>query len=219
MRKALFFLGLTILLVGLIFLTISSIRNWRLEPIKTTIKTTTGSWNVSENLTKGNTYVLDIMSSIKWRDDYTDGGYETPQPVDVAIFSPDEGQTKLQAFFIAQLPSVPGYKSTFPSLVYVEYGSVDSDSLDVDESYPQIRFTAKQGGNYTASIIEETLNWTRGPPREIILYKEIVENQNLYTNLLQNSGVVCLFTGAVISVWGARASKKIRIKLKKKVKK
>lgn len=215
MRMKLFFLGLIILLVGLIFLALVLVRNVKLE----TVKKTTESWEISENLVDGKTYVLDIMSSSQWRDDYTEGGYETPQSVDVVIISPNGGKTKLQAFFLARLSSSPWYKSTFPSLVHVEYGSVDSNSSEVDESYPQVRFTVKQGGNYTAIVREETLNWTKGPPREMIFYEQVFENQNLHTIFLQSSGLVCLFTGFIISVWGARTTKKIRIKQKKKIKK
>jgi hypothetical protein len=203
------------LLGGLTFLAVGSVRNVELE----TVKKISESWIVSENLMKGNTYVLDIMSSYKWRDDYTDGFYETPQPVDLMVISPNEGITNLQAFFLARLPTSPWQKGSFPSLVYVEYGNVDSDSLEVDESYPQVRFTVKQGGYYTAIVREETLNWTRGPPRELIFYKEVFENPNLYTIFLQSTGLVCLFTGFIISVWGARTPKKIRIKQKKKTKK
>lgn len=214
MRKKLFSLGLIILLAGLTFLAVGSVRNVKLE----SVKKTTESWEVSENLMEGDTYILDIMSSYQWRDDYTDGVYETPQPVDVVIISPNGNGTKLQAFFLARLPTSQWQKSTFPSLVHVEYRSIDFDSLEVDESYPQVRFTVKQGGNYTAIVREETLNWTRGPPREISLCEEVFENQNLYTVSLQISGLICLFAGLVISVWGARATEKIRIKRKKKTK-
>lgn len=203
------------MLAGLILLGIGSTRNVRLEQITST----SASWEVSENLMKGHTYVFDIYSSYEWRDDYTAGGYEDPQPVEVVMISPDGGETKLQAFFLAKLPSVSWYKSTLPSLVHVEYRSVDSDSLDVDESYPQVRFTVIRGGNYTARVIEETLNWTIGPPGKMIFKEEVIENQNLFTNPLQSSGVACLFTGVVISVWMARASKKIRIKRNRKVEK
>lgn len=214
MRKKLFSLGLIILLAGLTFLAVGSVRNVKLEPVKKT----TESWKVSENLMEGDTYILDIMSSNQWRDNYTDGVYETPQPVDVVVISPNGNGTTLQAFFLARLPTSPWYKSTFPSLVHVEYRSIDFDSLEVDESYPQVRFTVKQGGNYTAIVREETLNWTRGPPREISFCKEVFENQNLYTIFIQISGLICLFAGLVISVWGARATEKIRIKRKKKIK-
>jgi len=214
LRKALVFFGLIILLAGLASIVIGSIRNTRLEPLKNS----TESWEISENLSKGNTYVLDIMSSYVWRDDYTAGAYLTPQIVDVVIISPDDGRTKLQGFFLAQLPSTPGYKSTFPSLVHVEYESVDSDSLDVDESYPQVRFTAKLGGNYTASIMSETLNWTSGPPREMIFY-QVVEDQSSSMVFLQGGGAVCFFTGAVISAWGVRTTKRFKVKTRRKAKK
>lgn len=203
------------MLVGLTFLAVSSIRNVRLE----TVKKATESWKVSENLMEGGTYVLDIMSGNQWRDDYTDGLYETPQPVELMVISPNGGKTNLQAFFLARLPTSPWYKSTFPSLVYVDYETVDSNSLKVDESHPQPRFTVKQGGNYTAIVREESLNWTRGPPREMIFYREVFENPNLYTIFLQGSGLVCLFTGFIISVWGARATKKVKIKRKKRARK
>lgn len=210
MRKTLFFVGVITLLLGLTLLTVGSFRNVKLE----LIKKTTESWEVSENLAEGNTYVLDIRSSSQWRDDWTGGGYEESQPVDVVIISPNGGTTKLQAFFYALPPTSSWYKSTFPSLVHVEYGSVDSDSIEVDESYPQVRFTIKRGGIYTARIIEESLYWAIGSPREMIFFKEVFENQNLNPVFLQGSGLVCLFIGFVISAWGA--SKKEKIKRKKK---
>lgn len=216
MRKVLFFLGLSILLAGLVLLGVSSIRSVKLKEIASS----TASWEVSENLMKGHTYVFDIYSSYTWRDDYTMGGYEDAQPVDVVIISPNENETSLQAFFFAVLPPLGSYyKSTLPSLVHVEYRSVDSRSLDVDKSYPQVRFTVIREGNYTARVIEETLDWAIGPPKEMVFKEEVIENQNLFTNLLQSSGVACLLTGVVVSVWMARASKKIRIKRNKKVKK
>lgn len=206
LRKKLFSLGLIILLAGLIFVAVGSIKNERLGPIKKS----TESWEVSENLMKGNTYVLDVMSSTQWRDNYTGAVlYETELPVDMVITSPDGGETKLQAFFLARLPTSPWYKSTFPSLVRVEYGTVDSDSLEVDESYPRVRFTVKQKGDYTARIIEETLNWTQGLPREMILYIVVVEN--VYPIFFPSGGILCL-VGIVVSVVGAKATEKKRLR-------
>jgi hypothetical protein len=198
------FFGLVILFAGLGSVVAGSIKGTRLDPVDNV----TSSWEVSENLSKGNTYVLDIFSSYKWRDDYTAGGYTTPQPVDMVIASPYGGLTKLQAYFIAELPET-GYKSTLPSLAHVEYESVDFDSLDVDESYPQVRFTTRQTGNYSARIVAETLNWTTGAPKEIIIY-HVVEYQDSWMIYLQGGGLVGLLTGAVISAWGAKTAKKIR---------
>jgi hypothetical protein len=209
------FLGLTILLVGLVLLGFGSVRNKKLEQLTSS----TNSWEVSGNLTSGHTYVMDISSSIQWKNDWAAaGGYDYSQPVDVIITSPDGSETELQAFFYTSPPTygvnetyILGY---FPSFIHVEYRSVDYDSLDVDTSYPQARFTVKKGGNYTARIKGETLNWTSGPPREMVFEEEVIDNPSSFTNLLEGSGVVCLFTGAVISVWMARAGKRTRIKRK-----
>jgi hypothetical protein len=206
LRKWVVFFGLVILLAGLGSLVVGSIKNTRLDPVDNT----TSSWEISENLSKGNTYVLDIFSSYEWADLYTAGGYTTPQPLDMVITSPYGGVTKLQAYFIAWLPETSGQKSTLPSLVHVEYESVDFESLDVDESYPQVRFITRQAGNYTAKIVEETLNWTVGPPKEIVLY-QVVEYQDSWMIYLQEGGLVSLLTGAIISAWGAKTAKKIRI--------
>jgi hypothetical protein len=172
----------------------------------------------------GHTYVLDIHSSYQWRNDWDAhvGGYDYPQPVEVVMISPDGNESELLAFFYAVAPtsgsnySVPG---ALPSFVQVEYKSVDHKSLSVDTTYPQARFTVISGGNYTARVNGQTINWTSGPPGEMIFEEEVVENPNSFTNLLEISGVACLVPGAVISVWGARASKKIRIKRNRGVKK
>lgn len=214
LRKVLVFVGLTILLVGLVLLGFGSVRNKKLEQLTSS----TNSWEVSGNLTRGHTYVMDIYSSYQWRNDWTvAGGYDSSQPVEVEIISPDGNKTELQAFFYATAPINAGnytVPSPLPSFVHVEYSSVNYDSLSVDNSYPQARFTVKRGGNYTARVIGETLNWTSGPPREMVFEEEVIENPSSFTNLLEVSGVVCLFTGVVVSVWMARAGKKTRIKRK-----
>lgn len=211
MRKTLFYAGIILFLAGLTFLAVSS----TMQNVKqVVVKNTYDGWEISVSLEKESTYILDIMSSAYWRDDYTDGAYEEPQPVDLVIISPDGGETKLQAFFLARLPTSPYYKATFPSLVYVEYESVDSDSLEVDRDYPRVRFTVKQDGNYTARIFSDTLSWYTGPPREIIIYKEVVENQSMYPIFLQSGGILCL-AGVVISILGVRAHKKSRFKKRK----
>jgi hypothetical protein len=217
LRKVLLFLGLAIMLVGLGLLGFGSVRSKKLEQLTSS----TNSWEVSGNLTRGHTYVMDILSSYKWRDDWTlADGYDNPQPVDVEIISPDGNKTELKAYFYATAPIVgPNYTvpSPRPSFVEVQYASVDDDSLAVDYSYPQARFTVKKEGNYTAKIIpitDEILTWTSGPPSEMVFEEEIIENPTSFTNLLEGSGVVCLFTGAVVSVWMARAGKRTRIKRK-----
>lgn len=215
MRKALFYAGLAILSIGLAFFVVSSIKNVESKPLVEE----RAKWEITANLTKGSTYVFDIWSSETWRNDFSDGGYETEQPVDVVIVSPSGNKTELQAFFFGVLSSSPAYKGTRPALVYVEYLTVDSDSLDVDKSHRTVRFLAKQKGNYTARVVEKTLNWTAGPPEKLIFYQEVVPDQTYYTILLQGGGVVFLATGIVVSGWGVKATKKIKARQKRKTRK
>jgi hypothetical protein len=213
LRKVLIFVGLMILLAGLVLLAFGSVRSTELEQLNSSIN----SWKVSGNLTRGNTYVFDIYGSDKWKDDWSAGGYTTPQPVGVVITSPDGGNTSLTAYFYATAPvsgvnyTVPG---SVPTFVQVTYQSVDSNSLSVDTSYLQARFTVKNGGNYTARIIPESINWTSGPPYEMLFEEEVTENPGSFENLLEGSGLVCLFTGAAVSLLAIRARKGTRIKRK-----
>jgi hypothetical protein len=223
LRKVLLYFGLIILLASLIQLGVGSMRTSKLEQLTSTAN----SWEVSGNLTMGNTYVLYIIPSITWRNDFDGGGYITPQPVDVVITSPDKTNTTLEAYFFAMIPtsgsniSVPG---AIPSNVNVTYTSVDYNSLSVDYSYAQPRFTVKSGGNFTAAIIHQVsqnfpkgfTSWTTGPPANMIFEEEVFENAYSFADTIQISGVMCLLTGAVISAWGAMAGPKIGIKRKTK---
>jgi hypothetical protein len=210
-RKALLYLGLTILLLGVAFLIISSIKNVE----QRRIGSSTASWETSANLTKGSTYIFDIWASSQWGIDFSNGGYETEQPVDVVMVSPGGGETKLQAFFYAPLASSGSpYRAPNPSYIYTEYGTVDSDSFDVDKSYRAVRFTVKQGGNYTAHVVKETLNWTTGPPSELILYQEVIPDESSYSVFLQGGGGVCLLAGVVVLGWGVTATKKVGLRQK-----
>jgi len=208
LRRILFFAGIIFLLTGLALLVAGSMRNIN----KVIVNSEIDSWEVRGNLTNGDTYIMDVKSSYYWRDNYTSGGYATPQPVDVVITSPDEGETRLQAFFYARVPTSQYYQGTFPSLVHIEYETVDSDSIEVDESYPQIRFRARQDGIYTMRLVKETLNWTSTPPQEIELYKEeVVDDSPL---MIPSGGVLCL-VGLLVSIYGKRTTKKFKIRQRK----
>lgn len=208
MRRPIFYAGIAFSLIGLVFLVFSGyLQNFN----RILVNKTSNSFEISMNLEEKSTYILDIRSSEVWRDDYTAGAYDTPQPLEMVITSPSGNETKLLAFFYARLPSSQYYTSTFPSLIEVEYMEVDSQNLEVDEYYPQIRFTVKHGGNYQAHIIEQTLNWTRGPPKEIQLYKEVIENQKSQAFFLQSGSILSL-AGLATCVYGARAATKLRIR-------
>jgi len=202
MQRMLFYFGVSIILISLATLIAGSVMR---NVIKEKVRSIPNSWELSANLTERNTYIADIFSSVQWRDDYTEGAYQEPQPVDVIIISPDGNETTLKAYFVARLPTSPNYKATFPSLVYVEYNSIDSDSLDVDEYYPQIRFITKRGGEYIIRIVNETLEWTSGPPREIVIYQEVHESPlQLITPYVGG----LLLVGVVLSTFGLRVNSK-----------
>ena len=223
MRKVVFYFGLIILLAGLIQLGVGSTKTSALEQLTSTAN----KYEVSGNLTNGNTYVLYIIPSLAWRDAFDGGGYSTPQAIDVVITSPDGANTTLKAYFYALIPTSGGnttVRGAIPSNVNVTYESVDFNSISVDSSYPQPRFTVKSGGIYNAAIIYQVTklypqglaNWTTGPPANMIFEEEIVENAYSFTGTLQISGVTCLVTGAVISAWGMMAGQKIGVKQKTK---
>jgi hypothetical protein len=208
LRKTIFSLGIMLLLIGLTVLIVNaSLQSSRKEELDKKYDT----WTISENLTGRNTYVLNIRSSDQWQRDYTMGGYTTAQPVDVVLVSPNGNKTELLAFFYAEPAPYP-YQCPHPVLIWVEYRTVDSDSLDVDESASWIRFTVKQSGNYAACIIEQTLNWTAGPPEYIVLYREIVES---VSPIIFPSGVILCVVGVAVSIVGGRATKRLSIRNRK----
>jgi len=217
LRKTFFYTGILFLLIGLAFLIASS---YLREIKQVLVDSTSKSWEISADLEQGKTYVIDIVSSDNWTSDFTRASPDTPdtQPVDVVITSPSGGETNLTAFFYGRLPSNSYYQSTRPVVVEVKYASVDSYSLQVDEHYPRIRFTTKQGRNYTARIIERTLNWTFGPPNNIMLYIEVIEDQNSRGLVLQSGGILSII-GVVVSVYGIRTTKKLKVRRTNKFKK
>ena len=219
LRKVLIFVGLMILLAGLVFLAFGSVRSTVLEQV-TTLPPSYKSWEVSGNLTGGNTYVLNIYASTEWETDWTEGGYSNSnksQPVGVVITSPDGGETNLEACFYGSVGiKGPGYSEP-GTVTYVEtiYESNNSTCLSVDTPYvgALARFTVLEGGNYTARV-SEAINWTSGPPGEMLFEEEVTVNPSSFTNLLEGSGLAFLFTGAIVLVCAFRASKEKRIKRK-----
>ena len=210
MRKIVLITGVALLLAGLAFLVASSVLRTAAEIV---VNETQGQFEITSTLEKSSTYVLDIYASSHWRNDFADGGYEDPQPVDIVITSPNNNTTSLSAFFYATPPNEEGVPGSFPLVVMVEYRNIDSESLDCDIHYPQIRFTVKQSGLYRAQLVSETINWTIGPPRSITISKEVTKVNDANSVLLQGGGILCI-AGVGISVLGAK-SRKLKTERKK----
>jgi hypothetical protein len=201
--------GLVVILIGDM-----GLNNIKLEAIARS----ENSWEVTGYLFNDKTYVLRIESGDEWDKMFTKGKFDVPQPVNVTIVSPSGNLTKLQAFFFG-VPSTSPYVPQAPTtVVEVEYFFIDSNSLKVEEESTLIRFTVKKEGTYTARVIEEELNWARGPPLEMIFFKEFVENGDFYM-FIRLFGFVIGMVGFSISIWGAATTKKVMTKKRKTSKK
>jgi hypothetical protein len=217
MKKVIIIAGITLFLVGLILLIIPFAMQ---EVKKLPIDNAKDCWELSRTLITRETYIVDIIASTKWQYDYSefwDVFEDKPPSISMEIISPNGKKTELLGYFIAAPPSGP-YLGTRPSLFKTEYVSVDSSSLIVDESYPQIRFSVKYNGTYVIKILhgeDDSLIWTTGPPSKIIIYKEYVENR--YSSLVPIGGVLGLSGIVVVAVGITRRKEGIKKRRLRKV--
>lgn len=179
MRK-LAYVGLLLLLVGIACIVYGEVG---LSNVKRVEVATSNDlvWNSTCNLASGKTYIVYIESNDDWGKAFKDGQITDPQPVNVTITSPDASVTRLQAFYYGLSTDNPMYQEgTPPAIVEVRYSNVDDNNLRVDASSGEIRFTVKQDGNYTVSVLKEGL-WSVQPPNFFTFYEEVSENRNLYS--------------------------------------
>jgi len=217
MHRLIFLLGVALLVGSLVMLLVSSsMLTVKLVPLRKGDKGEFNSWEISRELEEGNSYVVDVFSSDNWTEPFAQGFYEEPQPVDMVIIPPDGGEIKLKAFFYGEPSRSPYYSYYFrPKIVSVQYVSINSDSIKVDKNYSPIRFTVKQGGEYTVHIINDTLYWTEGPPKLIKIEKEVVEVQDLYP-IFSHGGLVLLIAGIAVSVVGIKTKARKKVSLRKR---
>jgi len=209
-RRPILVLGACLSIIALILMIIGSVK---LKDVKLEVvgKSDFEVWQFSANLSRGKTYILEIEYGTEWGQAFTQMGTDSPQPVNVTIISPSGNGTKLEAFFTGEPSQNPYMPVTALAIAEVRYFKVDSDSLQVYEPSPRIRVTVKQEGNYTARVIEEELNWASGPPNQLLFYEEVPDSSFLL--LLQLGGPVFL-VGFVVSIWGFRTTKRLRVKKK-----
>jgi hypothetical protein len=217
MKKVIIIAGITLFLVGLILLIIPFAMQ---EVKKLPIDKAEDSWELSRTLITRETYIVDIIASTQWQYDYSEFWNvfeDEPPSISMEIISPNGNKTELLGYFIAAPPSGL-HLGTRPSLFKTKYVSVDSSSLIVDESYPQIRFSVKYDGTYIIRILHGengSLIWTTGPPGKIIIYKEYVENR--YSSLVPIGGVLGLSGIVAIAVGITRRKEGIKKRRLKKV--
>lgn len=207
MRRKLAYFGLSLFLIGIICLIVGGVnlRNVTLTEVNTSSET----WEVVGSLVGGRTYQLYIESGDAWGEPFAHGDFEDAQPINVTVYSPNGGLTKLQAFFYGLPTTSPYYREgTPPAMVDVVYQLVDNSSLQVDAPSSRIRFTAKKDGNYTVRVLEEGL-WVKAPPNYMIFYEEVVLGKDLYTLLVLFGGLLSI-GGGVISIWSALGKKHVK---------
>jgi hypothetical protein len=196
LRNKLVYFGLTLLLVGVVCLTVGEVNLANRKNV--TIGQRYLVWSYSCNLTGGGSYGVQIESSQDWSTPFASEG-QNPLPVNVTITSPDGGVTHLQAFYWGAPASGLYKEGTPPTIQYVTYENVDDASLTVDSASPKIRFTVKQSGPYTVTVLQEGL-WSTQPPAYILFFEAVVSNGETYSLLASGGGVLGILGGVTFAV-------------------
>ena len=191
------YFGLTLLLVGVVCLIVAEINLANVKNVQ--IGQQYSVWSYSCNLTGGGTYGVQIQSSQDWGVPFASGEFSYPQPVNVTITSPDGGVTHLQAFFWGQGASGYYKEGTPPTIQYVTYQNVDDASLTVDSASSKIRFTVKQSGPYTVTVLQDGL-WSTHPPSYILFFEAVASSGETYSLLASGGGVVSILGGVTFVV-------------------
>jgi hypothetical protein len=201
------YIGLILLLIGVVFLAIAETNLGNVKLVEVGLQDTV--WYYATNLTSGRTYRIDIVSSDDWGKPFGDSTFTKAMPVNVTITSPTGGVTALQAYYLGLETTNPLYKlGTPPAIVDVVYQNVDDAAMRVEFPSSEIRFIAKQTGLYNVSVLQAGL-WSKDPPDRIIYYEEVAPNRNAYSILAFGGGILGTVGGAtsVASLFRNRGSK------------
>ncbi len=199
MRRRLAYIGLFLLVVGLICVIFFEIN---LSKVKLTNvgQSDFEVWDFALNLTKGRTYRLYIESNSEWGVAFTQGAFDRAMPVNVTITSPEGGVTSLQAFYYSLASTNPYYhEGTPPAIVGVKYLTVDYGGLTPDTSSVQIRFNVRQSGLYDASVLRGS-SWSDTPPNFFVFYEESVQYGETYSLIVAVGGVISIVGGVMLVV-------------------
>lgn len=201
------YVGLILLLIGVVFIVVGEVNLGNVKSVQVGLQDT--AWYYAQNLTSGRTYRIDIVSSDDWGVPFGSGDFTTAEPVNVTITSPTGDITALQAFYLGLETSNPLYKlGTPPAVVDVVYQNVDDAAMRVEIPSTEIRFVARETGLYNVSVVQASL-WSKQPPDEIIYYEEVAPNRDVYSILALGGGVLGTVGGAtsVASLFSNRGPK------------
>jgi len=200
--------GLILLLIGVICLAIGEISLRNENAVE--LGRMDSVWYYAANLTRGNTYGVDVSAGDGWSTPFGSGDFTRAMPVNVTITSPGGGVTSLQAFYWGEPSTSPYYRVGTPAaIVAVVYRNVDTVGLSVDSNSPHIRFMAKQDGLFNVTVLRDGL-WSQEPPDYILFSEEVIPNREAYSLLAAVGGIVCAFGGVtcIISLFKSQNSKR-----------
>ena len=200
MRKLLYF-GLILLLLGIACVVVAEANLQNVRSVDVGDNKIPGlAWYFACNLTSGNTYWVYIESNAAWGVPFSDGSFNSSQPVSVTITSPGGGVTSLEAFFYGISSSSPEYREgTPPAIVGVTYENVDSSSLSVNMNSATILFSVEKSGTYNVSVLND--GWIlNSPPDFFVFYEQVSSNNGTYTLLASAGGVLGIFGGVTVVV-------------------
>jgi energy-converting hydrogenase Eha subunit C len=184
--------GLILLLVGVICLVVGSYNLSIVNVVQ--LDRFESLWSGSVNLTRGNTYGIDIQGSEDWGKFFANSTFTQPMPVNISIMSPEGDTTCLQAYFYGLDPD-SRYLTVSPAIVDVKYQNADKAALAIDYSTPRIRFMAKQDGSYNATVPQRGFYGSTQPPDYITFLEEVTPNRETYSLVAMAGGVFCAVGG------------------------
>ena len=201
------YFGLAVLLIGIVCLAVGEVDLANVKTVQVGIQYSV--WSSSCNLTSGTNYGVDIEAGPDWAAPFSTGAFTSAQPVNVTITSPENGTTNLQAYYLGGLAGGYYKSGITPTIVEVNYLSVDYGGLTVDYGSSQVRFMAKQNGPYTVTVLQDGL-WSNESPAYILFFKLVAPNSETYSLLASGGGVVGTVGGItfIVSLFRKRDTKR-----------
>ena len=206
MPTKLSYLALTVLLIGVVCLAVGAVNLANVKTVQVGIQYSV--WSYACNLTRGNTYGVNIESGDNWSLPWSSGAWDTAHPVNVTITSPKGDETWLQAFYYGEATSGLYREGTPASIITVQYLNVDYAGLTVDYLASEIRFTVQQSGPYIVTVLQNGL-WSTQPPSYIQFFELVAPNGETYSLLESGGGVLGAVGGItfVVSLFRSRDTK------------
>jgi len=213
LRKLPFVLGLIFLFTGIVFVAYSNIHYNKFEIVWGKPEVKEDSWNITRYFMEGDLMKVEIVPASDWAEHLQPSDWAVPypyKPVYVNITDPFGNETEFYCEFV---------KSTEEPILYFYNVTVtESHGLlvgaDVSLGNLGIIGMAMSDGNYTARI---TGLVGGGSPPIMRFFKgeKVTRIEYPYSNIIY-LGIVGILLGVVLTIYGFKKKKVMRIKKRKK---